>query len=146
MAKFADFADTELNTGKSFVTGYDFSHRKELEISLRYLGNKKTGYFIAETAKGYIRAPVITRKRPVPRGKTAPFRSIGWVPAPAPVPTSERGHDSQRDRLNQPRGFEPGTSSFRGGRFAHCATWTPWLDEQRTRCTDSRRLIGTHFS
>ena len=28
--------------------------------------------------------------------------------------------------LNQPRGFEPGTSRFRGGRFAHCATWTPW--------------------
>ena len=59
---------------------------------------KKTGYFIAETAKGYIRAPFITRKRPLPRGNTAPFRSIGWVPAPAPFPTSERGHDSQRDR------------------------------------------------
>ena len=28
IAKFADFADTELNTGKSFVTGYDFSHCK----------------------------------------------------------------------------------------------------------------------
>ena len=27
--------------------------------------------------------------------------------------------------LNQPRGLEPGTSSSRGGRFAHCATWTP---------------------
>ena len=39
IAKFADFADTELNTGKSFATGYDFSHRRELEISLRYLGN-----------------------------------------------------------------------------------------------------------
>ena len=29
-------------------------------------------------------------------------------------------------RLFEPtRGYEPGTSSFRGGRFAHCATWTP---------------------
>ena len=27
--------------------------------------------------------------------------------------------------LNQPQGLEPGISSFRGGRFAHCATWTP---------------------
>ena len=69
--------------------------------------------------------PFITRKRPVPRGNTEPFRTIGWVTAPAPFPTSERGNDSQRDRLNQPRGFEPGTSSFRGGRFAHGATWTP---------------------
>ena len=59
-----------------------------------------------------------------PQGNTVSARSIGWVTAPAPFPTSERGHDSQRDRLNQPRGFEPGTSSFRGGRFAHCATWT----------------------
>ena len=59
---------------------------------------KTTGYFIAETAKGYIRAPFITRKRPVPRGNTAPFRSIRWVTDPAPFPTSERGRDSQRDR------------------------------------------------
>ena len=63
-----------------------------------HLAKKTTGYFIAETAKGYVRAPFITRKRPVPRGNTAPARSIGWVPAPAPFPTSERGHDSQRDR------------------------------------------------
>ena len=91
----------------------------------------KPGYFIAETAKGYIRAPIITRKRSVPGGKTAPFRSIGWVPAPAPFPTSERGRDSQRDRLNQPRVFEPDTSSFRGGRFAHCATWTPYPSRVR---------------
>ena len=28
--------------------------------------------------------------------------------------------------LNQPRGFESGTSSFRGGCFAHCATWAPF--------------------
>ena len=40
IANFVDFADTELNQRKSFATGYDFSHRKELEISLRYLGNK----------------------------------------------------------------------------------------------------------
>ena len=40
IAKFADFADAELNTGKSFATGYDFQHRKELEISLCYLGEK----------------------------------------------------------------------------------------------------------
>ena len=39
IAKFADFADTELNTGKPFATGYYFSHRKELEISLGYLGS-----------------------------------------------------------------------------------------------------------
>ena len=40
IAKFADFADTDLNTSKAFVTGYDFAHRKELEVSLHYLGNK----------------------------------------------------------------------------------------------------------
>ena len=80
-------------------------------------GKNKTGYFFAETAKGRIRTPFITRMRRVPRGNTEPSRSIGWVPAPAPFPTSERGRDSQRDRLNQPRGFEPGASSFRGGRL-----------------------------
>ena len=41
--------------------------------------------------------PFITRKRPVPRGNTEPYRSIGWVTAPAPFPTSEMGRDSQRD-------------------------------------------------
>ena len=29
-------------------------------------------------------------------------------------------------------GLEPGTSSFRGGRFAHCATWTPLMQNQLT--------------
>ena len=82
-------------------------------------GNKKTGGFIAETAKGYIRAPFVTRKRPVPRGNTAPARSIGWNPALAPFPTRERGHDSQRDRLNQPRGFSLASEA------GALPTWTP---------------------
>ena len=33
-----------------------------------------------------------------PRGTTVPARSVGWVTAPAPFPTSEMGRDSQRDR------------------------------------------------
>ena len=51
IAKFADFADTELNTGKSFVTGYDFSHCKELErsacvtLGTIYLFNPRTTPF-----------------------------------------------------------------------------------------------------
>ena len=47
--------------------------------------------------KDAIWTPFLTRKRPVTRGNTKPFRSIGWVTAPAPFPTSERGRDSQRD-------------------------------------------------
>ena len=36
LAKFASFADTDLDTSKPFVTGYDFAHRREQH----YLGNK----------------------------------------------------------------------------------------------------------
>ena len=45
--------------------------------------------------------------RPVAWGNTVPARSIGWVTALTPFPTNVRGRDSQRDRLNQPRGLEP---------------------------------------
>ena len=88
-------------------------------LHLSYFGNcrwlhlwifgkqKKTECFIAETAKGCIRTPFIPRKRPVPRGNTEPARSIGWVPAPAPFPTSVRGHDPQRDRCTKHGGPNP---------------------------------------
>ena len=39
IARFADFTDTELNTSKSFVTGYNFALNKELQIQLKYLGS-----------------------------------------------------------------------------------------------------------
>ena len=61
---------------------------------------KKLSVSSLRQRKDAIRTPFLTGKRPVPRRNTVPARSIGWVTAPAPFPTSERGrdHDSQRDR------------------------------------------------
>ena len=45
--------------------------------------------------------------------------------SPRAVSNQRKGSRFPARPLNQPRGSEPGTSSFRGGLFAHCATWTP---------------------
>ena len=45
--------------------------------------------------------------------------------SPRAVSNQRKGSRFPARPLNQPRGLEPGTSSFRGGGFAHCATWTP---------------------
>ena len=50
--------------------------------------------------------------------------------SPRAVSNQRKGPRFSAQPLNQPRGFEPRTSSFRGGRFAHCATWTPWLNRK----------------
>ena len=45
--------------------------------------------------------------------------------SPHTVSNQRKGSRFPARPLNQPRGFEPGTSCFRGGRFDYCATWTP---------------------
>ena len=49
------------------------------------------------------------------------------VDSPRAVSNQRKGSRFPARPLKQPRGFEPEpeTSSFRGGRFAHCPTWTP---------------------
>ena len=49
--------------------------------------------------------------------------------SPHAVSNQRKGSRFSARPLNQPRGFEPGTSSLRGGRFTHCATWTPSLTQ-----------------
>ena len=44
--------------------------------------------------------------------------------SPRAVSNQRKGSRFPARPLSEPRVFEPGTSSFRGGRFAHCATWT----------------------
>ena len=43
--------------------------------------------------------------------------------SPRAVSNQRKGSRFPARPLNQSRGLEPGASSFRGGRFAHCATW-----------------------
>ena len=47
--------------------------------------------------------------------------------SPRAVSNQRKGSRIPARLFNQPRGFESGISSlsFNGGRFAHCATWTP---------------------
>ena len=52
-----------------------------------------------------------------------PINRMGY--SPRAVSNQRKGSRFPAQPLNQPQGFESGTSSFRGGRFAHCATWTP---------------------
>ena len=75
----------------------------------------QTESFFAKTAKGCDRDTLFNEERPVPRGNTEPFRSIGWVTAPAPFSTSERGRDSQRDRSTNHGGSNPGALASEAG-------------------------------
>ena len=62
-----------------------------------------------------------------PPGKhcARPINRMGY--SPRAVSNQRKGSQFPARPLNQRRGFDPGTSSFRGGRFAHCATWTPYV-------------------
>ena len=68
---------------------------------------------------------LFNEKAASPPGKhcARPINRMG--DSPHPVSNQRTGSQVPARPLNQPRMFEPGTSSFRGGRFAHCATWTP---------------------
>ena len=63
--------------------------------------------------------------------------------SPRAVSNQRKGSRFPARPLNQPRGFEPGTSFFRGGRFAHCATWTPYTHWLSAATTPS---VVTHFN
>ena len=78
-------------------------------------GKTKLSLSSLRQRKNAIWTPFLTRKQPVPQGNTVPFRSIGWVPAPAPFPTSERGRDSQRDRSTNHGGSNPGALASEAG-------------------------------
>ena len=80
----------------------------------------------AETAKGCDMDTLYNEEAASPPGKycARPINRIGS--SPRAVSNQRKGSRVPAQPLNQPRGFEPGTSSFKGGRFAHCATWTPF--------------------
>ena len=70
---------------------------------------------------------LFNEKAASPPGKSCarPINRMGY--SPRAVSNQHKGSRFPARPLNQPRGFEPGTSSFRGGRLAHCATWTPYV-------------------
>ena len=75
--------------------------------------------------------------RPAGKYCARPINRMG--DSPRAVSNQRKGSRFPARPLNQPRGFEPGTSSFRGGRFAHCATWTPFAS-----CERDLGLIPSH--
>ena len=82
----------------------------------------KTECFIAETAKGCDIDTLFNEEAASPPGKycARPISRMG--DSPRAVSNQRKESRFPARPLNQPRGLEPGTSSFRGGRFAHCAT------------------------
>ena len=59
-----------------------------------------------------------------PQGKYCAHPISRMGDSPRAVSNQRKGSRFPARPLNQPRGLEPETSGFRGGRFAHCATWT----------------------
>ena len=99
--KNGDFSDDDGNLDSDidddvFVSYEDALLQGPLHDSVQ--AEKKLSVSSLRQRKDAIWTPFLTRKRPVPRGNTVPARSIGWVTAPAPLPTGERGRNSQRDR------------------------------------------------
>ena len=76
----------------------------------------KLSPFSLRQRKGEIWTPFY-EERPIPRGNTEPSRSIGCVYSPHAISNHRKGSRFPARPLNQPWGFEPGTSSFTGGRF-----------------------------
>ena len=84
-----------------------------------------TECFFAKTTKGCDMDTLFDEEAASPPGKhcARPLNQKGY--SPRAVSNRRKGSRFPARPLKQPRGLEPGTSSFRGGRFAHCATWAP---------------------
>ena len=96
---------------------------------------KNTECYIADTTKGCDMDTLFNQEAASPQGKycARPINRMG--DSPRAVSNQRKGSRFPARPLNQPRWFVPGTSSFRGGRFAHCAKWTPLVFPTRTSLT-----------